>query len=197
VIVNSQAHFDHAAGFAALKKRTGARLAASAADAPLLERGGRNDFAFGDRLTFPPVSVDERVGDGDVLRVGPLALVARMTPGHTQGTTTWLTMLREGGRDVHVVLAGSTSVNEGVRILDNPRYPGMLGDFEKTFAVFRELDCDVFLGQHARFFGLREKFERLGDGAANPFVDTQACRSALAVAEARFREHLPGERGAK
>src|SRR6185312_7377357 len=39
LIVNTHAHFDHAAGIAQLKKDTGARFDASAADKPILETG--------------------------------------------------------------------------------------------------------------------------------------------------------------
>ncbi|HET7293220.1 MAG TPA: subclass B3 metallo-beta-lactamase [Vicinamibacteria bacterium] len=197
LIVNSQAHYDHAAGLAALKEASGARLAASAGDAPLLEAGGRGDFAFGDRHPFPPVKVDVRVADGQALTVGDTTLVARLTPGHTEGTTTWLVTLREAGRALRVVIAGSTAVNPGVRILDNPKYPAMLDDFERTFAVFRSLPCDVLLAQHAGLFGLHEKRARLAAGRANPFVDAEGCRTALAGAEARFREQVAEERAGK
>jgi len=52
ILINSHAHFDHAGGLALLKE-TGARLMASQADAELLARGGRGDFHFGDRLSYP------------------------------------------------------------------------------------------------------------------------------------------------
>ena len=49
-LINSQAHYDHAGGLAALKAATGATLLASPPDAELLARGGAGDFAFGDLL---------------------------------------------------------------------------------------------------------------------------------------------------
>src|ERR1044072_8064426 len=39
ILLNSHAHYDHAAGLAALKRDSGAVLYASAADAPILESG--------------------------------------------------------------------------------------------------------------------------------------------------------------
>ena len=47
ILLNSQAHLDHAGGLAAIKAATGARMLATAADAQLLERGGKGDFAWG------------------------------------------------------------------------------------------------------------------------------------------------------
>jgi hypothetical protein len=49
VLLNTQAHYDHAAGLARVKRETGARLAAMREDAVLLEAGGKNDFRFGGR----------------------------------------------------------------------------------------------------------------------------------------------------
>jgi glyoxylase-like metal-dependent hydrolase (beta-lactamase superfamily II) len=44
ILLNSHAHFDHAGGLAELKRASGARLLASAADTPVLESGGAGDF---------------------------------------------------------------------------------------------------------------------------------------------------------
>ncbi|MBA3942815.1 MAG: hypothetical protein C0520_16560 [Sphingopyxis sp.] len=53
IILNSHGHFDHAAGIAALKRATGARLYASAAEKGLIEAGGRGDYRYGDHLAYP------------------------------------------------------------------------------------------------------------------------------------------------
>ena len=49
ILLNSQAHFDHAGGLARMKELTGEQLVSSVADAESLARGGKGDFAFGDR----------------------------------------------------------------------------------------------------------------------------------------------------
>src|SRR5476651_354218 len=64
IILNTQAHFDHAAGLATMKTLTGARLMVSEEDAALLERGGHGDYLFGDKGAFPAVKVDRRLKDG-------------------------------------------------------------------------------------------------------------------------------------
>ena len=40
-------------------------------------------------MAFLKVPQVQAVGDGEVLRVGALALTAHLTPGHTPGSTTW------------------------------------------------------------------------------------------------------------
>ena len=60
-----------------------------------------------------------------------------MVPG--RGATTWTMDVADGGVTRHVVFFSSTTVNDGVRLLNNPRYPGIVGDYEATFAKLRAL----------------------------------------------------------
>ena len=89
ILLNSHAHYDHAGGLAELKRATGARFVAMQGDAALLARGGRGDFFFGDRDTFPPVEPDRVIHDGDTVMLGGVTLTAHLTAGHTRGCTTW------------------------------------------------------------------------------------------------------------
>jgi metallo-beta-lactamase class B len=200
ILVNSHAHFDHAGGLAALKAASGARLAASEADAELLEAGGRGDFAFGDRFPYPPVDVDRRLQDGETVGLGGVTLTAHLTPGHTRGCTTWTARLEQDGAALDVLFLCSTSVPEPetYRLADNPAYPEIARDYERTFRRLEELPCDLFLGAHASFFGLEEKRRRLlaGGGPVNPFLDPAGCRAYLERSEAAYRALLAEARAA-
>src|SRR5512146_2519975 len=96
-LINSHAHFDHAAGLAQLKKWTGAKFVASREDGALIARGGRGDFAWGDKLTFPAVRPDRMIQDHETLSIGGVTMTAHLTPGHTKGCTTWTTEAEENG----------------------------------------------------------------------------------------------------
>jgi metallo-beta-lactamase class B len=195
IILGSHAHYDHAGGLAQLKAWTGARLLASAGDAPLLEAGGRADPFFGDRLPFPPVKVDRLLRDGEAVALGNTTMVAHLTPGHTRGCTTWTTRVAESGRRYDVVFVCSTTVLSGYRLVDHPTYPGIANDYARTFATLAALPCDVFLGSHASFFDGADKARRLREGAVpNPFVDPQGYRAYLARSTAAYREQLAAER---
>jgi metallo-beta-lactamase class B len=197
VLLNSHAHFDHAGGLAELKRRTGAALAASAADALLLARGGHGDFRFGDTLTFPPVVADRILKDGDTVSLGGTVMTAHLTPGHTQGNTTWTTTVEEKGRSYRVAFMASASINPGVVLLGNPTYPGIAGDYAKAFQVMRSLPCDVFLAPHGSFFDLQGKAKRLAAGEApNPFVDPAGCRAYIGRMEEAYEEQLRKEKRA-
>jgi glyoxylase-like metal-dependent hydrolase (beta-lactamase superfamily II) len=49
---------------------------------------------------YPPVRVDHVFKDGDTIRVGPLALTAHITGGHTRGCTSWSFQVHDGDRVV-------------------------------------------------------------------------------------------------
>ena len=196
VLVMSHAHFDHAGGLAELKRRTGAQVVASRADAEAMARGGKGDPQFGDSIPFAAVYADRIVQDGGVVRVGPTELVAHVTPGHTQGCTTWTTVQREQERTLHVVFNCSMSVPDEYRLLGNPRYPRAADDYERSFRILRALPCDVLLAPHASFFQQDERRARMADGAPNPFIDPAACGAYLDRNEQAFRAHLERERAA-
>jgi len=89
----------------------------------------------------------------------------------------------------------SANINAGVHLLDNRRYPQIARDFERSFAIWRGLACDVFLADHGEFYGMKSKYRQLQSGAPeNPFIDADGYRRFVADSERRFREQLASER---
>ena len=89
LIVSNHAHEDHVGALARIKRDTGARFLASAGDRWALEHGtSRGDADYAARR-YPPIKVDRVVRDGEVVRLGDVALNAHLTPGHTPGCTSW------------------------------------------------------------------------------------------------------------
>lgn len=189
-LLNSQAHFDHAAGLAELKRLTGAKFVASKEDGALLARGGKGDFNFGDTAQFPPIRPDQIVNDGDTVSVASAVMTARITPGHTKGCTTWTTQAEENGHRYDVVFVCSTAA-PGYKLVNNAKYPNIVEDYRHTFARLKTFSCDVLLGAHGQLFGLNEKRAALKTHpASNPFVKPQDYRDYLARSEAEFENQL-------
>lgn len=187
ILLNSHAHLDHAGGLARLKERTGARLMASAADAPLLEAGGRGDPVLGDRGLFPPVAVDRRLADGDIIELGGTRLTARVTAGHTRGCTSWVIDIAAEDAQHRAVSICSLSLLDGVRLTTDPTWPGIAADFEHSFAALRAIPAEVFLAAHGSFFGLAAKREaQLAGAVVSPFLDPEGYRRYIDEAEQRF-----------
>jgi metallo-beta-lactamase class B len=197
VLLNSQAHFDHAGGLARLRELTGAALYASPADAELMARGGKGDFAFGDGAPYPAVRADSLLRDGQAITLGGTRLVARFTPGHTKGCTTFTADLRDG-RAVRQVVFMCSLTAPGYRLTNNAEYPSILQDYARSIALVRRLRCDVLLASHGSFFDLEGKRSKLAAERAagrNPFVRRGECRALADDAEASLRAAVQREQG--
>lgn len=192
-ILNSHAHFDHAGGAAQLAHDTGAQVIANAADAPLLERGGRGDPEYGDRFPFPPVHVARTVTDGEHLHLGDLVLTAHSTPGHTRGNTTWTWVSCEARRCLHMVDIGSLSA-PGYKLVGNPRYPDIVDDFGRSFAVVAALPCDIALAPHPGVVNFWTRVAKRNQGDADALVDPALCRTSATAARERFDAQLAKQR---
>ena len=196
VLLNSHAHDDHAGGLAELKRATHASFAASAADAALIAKGGKDDFSFGDRHLYPPVQADRILKDGDTVELGGTTLTAHLTPGHTKGCTTWTMWVTEAGAPHNVVFLCSVSILD-YPLVNNPKYPGIADDFTHTFATLKSLPCDVFLGAHGRYYDLKGKIARLQKHEpGNPFIDPQGYKDFVAAGETTFKQALEAQRKA-
>ena len=195
ILLISHAHFDHAAGSAAIKQLTGAQYMVMDGDVPVVESGGRVDFAYGSGSHYPPAKVDRVLHDGDEVRLGGTVLVAHKTPGHTRGCTTWTMQVEEHGRPLQAVIVGSWNVNAGFRLVDTPMrkasYPGIATDFAHTFAELRTLPCDVFLGAHGSYFNMLSKRSRSGArNSESVWIDPEGYRLAVAERERAFQVEL-------
>lgn len=195
IILTTHAHYDHVGAVAQLKRLSGARLYVSAGDADQMARGGRGDFAFGDRFLYPPVEADGIVADGDIVQLGGMRVTANITPGHTRGCTTWVVPVRVRQRVLSAVIICSMTA-PGYRLTGNTDYPNIVADFRATFARLRAMRCDIPLGSHGSFFDLEEKRRRRARHApSNPFVDPNGCRQAIENARAAFEAQVSRQGG--
>jgi metallo-beta-lactamase class B len=192
-LICSHAHYDHVGGMAELKELTGARLIATEADAALLERGGKEDFQWGDKYAYKPVKADRVLRDGDLVELGDVRLTAILTPGHTKGSTTWKMKVKEDGKQYDVVFSTSVSA-PGYQLAGNNKYPNIVDDYRRTFQILKSLPCDVFLGPHAEFFSMKEKIARMEQGTKpNPFIDPAGYREFVANGEKEFEKTLAAQ----
>lgn len=198
ILLISHSHYDHDAGSARIKELTGARYMVMEGDVPTVESGGKRDFQYGNDSTqhYPPAKVDRILKDGDEVQLGGMTLVARLTPGHTRGCTTWTMKIADGGRSYNVVIIGSPNVNPGYKLLGNSAYPAIADDFEKTFRVLNSLPVDYFLGAHGSYFDLERKVGLRKPDARSPFIDPEGYRAYVADRERAFRAELARQRGA-
>jgi metallo-beta-lactamase class B len=200
LILSSHAHVDHVGGHAEMKRRTGAKVVASAADARVMETGGADDFSPfpKEMLAYKPVKADRIVSDGDLVTLGGVTLTAHLTPGHTRGATTWTMPVLDGGRTNQVVFFSSMSLVEPTRLLNNPAYPNIVEDYRETFKKLKALRCDVFLAPHGDQFGLPQKVQRMKQHPeVNPFFDTNSLPRLITRTENALDRQLAAEKSGK
>jgi metallo-beta-lactamase class B len=190
-ILNGHDHFDHAGSIAALQKMSGAKVLGSPTSIAVLRTGqpDKRDAQFPSLMPMTPVANTHAVRDGDVIKLGPLAVTAHFTPGHTPGATSWTWQSSEGGKTLHMVYADSVNAlaADGRSFSRNPLYPRARADIEHSIATIEGLECDVLVSAHPEVSDLWERKARM------TVVDRDACRKYAAKARTRLAEVLAAE----
>jgi len=214
LLLAGHAHFDHVGGHADMKRLTGAQVVAMDADREALE-SGVDRSALGAQ-GWKPVHVDRAVKDGETVTLGGVTLTAHLTPGHTQGCTTWTTDATENGRKFQVAFVCSVTINDGVHLVGNTRVPQIADHYAQAFRVLHTLKPDVFVAEHGAVFDFEAKAERArsstgsgqarstgsvearstGSGqAGNPFVDVDGYQRFVERSEQTYLKQLRSEQG--
>lgn len=199
LIVNSHVHFDHAGGIAQLQRLSGARVLASPWSAAVLAHGGvgRGDPQYGVVAPIPAVRNVHVLQDGRGYRVGDILITAHLTPGHTPGGTswTWKSCVEDVCRDM--VYADSLALVSagGFRFTSSREYPHALADFEKSFAFFETVPCDILITNHPEASDLWERLAARQRGVTpDPMVDSAACRQLAERGRKRLPQRVAQER---
>lgn len=180
ILLGSHAHGDHMEGDALVKEMSGAQVMAMEQDVPALKKimpGGK------------PHPIDKVLHDGDHVTLGGTTLVARLTPGHTRGCTTWTLKVQDGSKTYDVVIIGSVGVNPGFILVNNKDVPQIAEEYRRSFRILRSLPCDIPLGSHPAMYGMAEKHAKLGK-SSNPFIDPQGYRTEVNLMEQVFNTEV-------
>ena len=183
IILGSHAHGDHMQGDALVKEMTRASVMAMADDILGLLRiqpGGK------------PHPVDRVLEDGDEVMLGGSTLVARLTPGHTPGCTTWTMAVEEGDETYNVVIVGSMGSNPGFQFVNNTTNPTIVDQYKKGFSVLSSLSVDIPLASHPAMYNMADKYKRLGQ-SPNPYIDPEGYRAEIEAVETLFLDVLASQ----
>ncbi|MGK0296726.1 MAG: metallo-beta-lactamase class B [Gammaproteobacteria bacterium] len=190
LIIGTHAHSDHVEGHTRMKEMTGATILASAPDVATIESGGGTDFRDGD---WRPAKVDRVVADGEVIRLGDIAMTANYTPGHTRGCMSFSMNAVEEGQNYNVLLLGGVRV-AARPVFGHPKYPKMASDFASTFEKLQKMPVDIFLGGHGYWYGLGDKMRRSKAGEGfRAFIDPDGFKKAVDGWQQQFVDQLVKE----
>lgn len=188
ILLLSHEHFDHVAGLAGLQQKSGGRLLASPDAALVLSSGedAPSDPQYGMHDPFPAVRVDGTVVDGEIVRLGEIAVTAIATPGHTAGAMSWQWESCEAGKCETVVYADSMSPVSapGYRFSDHPAY---LEAYRRAVTTVSDLECTLLLTPHPSASDMRD---RLLQGNLS---DPDACKGYASRIGQRLEKRLQDE----
>ena len=176
------AHRDHAGGHAYLTQLSGAKIAVIREEVDLFASGGQRDFHYGPykEYAFALAQVDLVCKDDDVLRLGESAITALRTPGHTKGSTSFVTDVVDGGTLYKVAFPTGTTVNPGYRLVVHPSSPGIADDFRRTLHGLARLKPDIWVGLHTDWGAPEGKQARARTAGVKAFVDPEGYRRWVA-----------------
>jgi metallo-beta-lactamase class B len=192
IILSTEAQFDHVGGHAAMQALSGARVMAMRGDAEALSTG--TDRSALGAVGWDPVKVDRVLEHGDTVSLGGTTLRAVHNPGHTQGTTTWMVAVEDGGRTYNVAFLGSLLPDEGVPLAKNPRHRRIVADIHLGFGRLKaEKAPDIILPTHPRSL-LEGKIDRIKAGARpHPLLNGDQWLSDIADAETTLERWVTAE----
>lgn len=158
ILLTTQAHFDHVAGMADIKKQTGAKMMVDAKDAKVLADGGNSDYYMGGKgPLFLPVKADKLLKDHDTISLGGTQVVLLHHPGHTQGSCSYLVTVKDEKKNYTVLIANIPTILPGTKMTGMPGYPDVSKDFAYTLDAMKKLQFDLWVASHASQFNLNEK----------------------------------------
>lgn len=194
ILLNTQAHFDHIAGMAEIKRETGAKLMVHEGDFQVTQDGGKSDFLFGGVSTFAPVTVDRVLQDKDTISIGNVKLTALHHPGHTKGSTSFLLDTKDEKRTWRVLIVNIPSILPQTRISGMPTYPTVGKEYAYTLDALKQIQFDLWVASHASQFNLHDK-RKVGD-KYNPevFRDREGYEASVNAIRREYDSRLKREK---
>lgn len=197
LLLTGHARSDHAGALAYLQQLSGAQMAVIEQEKELLESGGGLDFLYGryGEFAFEPPRVTRVFRDGDVLRLGDVAVTALLTSGHTPGSTTFVTEVEDGGTRYTVVFPDGLGIGHGYRVARDPSYPGIADNYLRTLRILETLTPDIWLAPHNETYDFEGKRSRSAREGVAAWVDPEGYRRWLRVQRVNFETAVSRELG--
>jgi metallo-beta-lactamase class B len=165
-VIISHAHGDHDQGAALLQSRYGAKVVMGAADwDATLQRSANAPGGVPKR--------DVTVGpEGMKLTLGDTAVDIIATPGHTQGTLSYVFPVKDQGKTVMVAYSGGTLT--GAFGSDGAKWDEYIASQKKIAKAAADAGASVILSNHSEYDGAYTKARLVGmkreGGEENPFI---------------------------
>jgi metallo-beta-lactamase class B len=191
ILLTTQAHYDHVAAMAVIKKLTGAKMMVDDKDAGVLMDGGGSDYELGKNgSTYEPVKVDRLMKNGDTIKLGNMQLAMLHHPGHTKGSCSFLFDVKDEHRTYKVLIANMPTIVTDKKFSNIPSYPDIAKDYAYTLDAMKKLSFDIWLSSHASQFGLHTKHKPGDTYNPAPFADRKGYDASVDELEAQYLKKM-------
>ncbi|TKK65974.1 subclass B3 metallo-beta-lactamase [Ilyomonas limi] len=194
ILLTTQAHYDHVAAMAAIKKTTGAQLMVDEKDAAVLADGGSSDYALGGNgSTFEPVRADRLLHNGDTIQLGDMQLMMLHHPGHTKGSCSFLFTVKDDQQSYKILIANMPTIVTEKKFAEVTSYPDIAKDYAYTLKAMKDISFDIWLASHASQFKLHDKHHPGDAYQPAAFIDRQGYDAALNELQQQYEEKLAAD----
>ena len=151
-------------------------------------------FGFPPAESFTPT---RWLHDGDTVELGGTVLTATLAAGHTQGCTSWSLRTIDGGKFFNVTIFGCNGPNDGVQLVNNPRFPTLIEDTMQGFDNLAKLQPDIYLTGHPEqpFDGIIDMMRT--QTRPHPLLQQQPWQEMIADRRAAIETRVAQERAAQ
>ena len=184
IILLSHCHFDHTDATERLVNMCGAKVYLGKDDMPLW----KGDIYHYD---FTPFRVDEFMSDGDVIELGNTKIECISTPGHTDGTMSFLFDVTDGKNTYKACMFGGAGINTMTKefIEKNNLTYDHRQKFLDSIERLKKLPVDINIGNHVGGNNTVENLKALEENPENnPFVNPQQWKDFLKERKERILE---------
>ena len=176
-IVNTHWHGDHTEGTAPIADLSGAKAVI-----------GRKDAEKAKQYFDPDIIVK----DGDSITLGNVTVRFMETPGHTEGTISFLFEKEHDGKKYLVGSFGGAGANTLRK--DTVEFDGAREMYLDSIARLKKCDVDVFLGNHCWNNDTERRYQEMVKTGKNTFIDKTAWTEFLDYCEDRVLKILQAEK---
>jgi metallo-beta-lactamase class B len=197
ILLTTQAHVDHVAGMAEIKKSTGAKMMVHEGDVKVLADGGKSDFLFSGNsaFAFPPVKTDRVLHNLDTITLGDTKLIVLHHPGHTKGSSSFIVDVTDEKQSWRVLIVNIPSILPQTRISGMPSYPNVGEDYAYSLTSLKELKFDIWVASHAGQFRLHEKRKPGDPYRPEAFSDRHGFEATINTIKKEYEARLAKEKG--
>lgn len=194
IILHTHGHFDHFGNTQFLKKISGAETYLGKEDAVMFRENP--ELTLSDYFSGVPIEMfypDRILEDGNKIRLGNTEILAVHTPGHSQGAYTFRFRVWEQGVGYQATLCGGTGFNTLNRTFIEDTGLNWRGDFEKSLAIWEEMETDIYLGNHTPQSDVMGKREKQKTEKGNPFIDKKEWKKYITELRESYNNMIRSE----